>query len=147
MNICYLNFSMQSFETGIHLQDTSDRRYNTKQQSQYEHDNCRPKCSPLEFATPVEPPLRQCPWPGTVISPLYFAKPFLPIWIAIQVKHFLGSYGRLYCSLDIYVVLFADATRSFRRLEVRWWKQERQRPFSLREEVLRVQSADKVLIA
>jgi hypothetical protein len=138
---------MQSFKTGIHLQNTRDRPYDTEEQSQYEYDNCRPKCSPLESVTPVEPPLRQCPWAGTVISPLYFAKPFLPIWVAIQVKHFLGSYGRLYCSLDIYVVLFADATRSFRCLEVRWRKQERQRTFSLREEVLRVQGANKVLIA
>lgn len=88
-----LKFSMQSFETGINLQDTRDRPYNTEEQSQYEYDYCRPKCSPLESVTSVEPPLRQCPWPGAVIPPLYFAKSFAPIWVAVQVKHFLGSYG------------------------------------------------------
>jgi hypothetical protein len=86
-------FSMQSFKASINLQNTCNRPYNTEEQSQYEYDNCRPKCSPLESVTPVEPPLRQCPWPGAVIPPLCFAKSFVPIWVVVQVKHFLRSYG------------------------------------------------------
>lgn len=118
-----MNFSIQGLESSIDLHDACDGRNKTKNQSQDKHDNSRPKCSPFKPVVSVEPPLLQGLWPCVVVRFLHLTKSLLPIRVVAEVEHFVGRYGRLDRSLNVHVVLFANSTRSFRRLKVRGGEQ------------------------
>ena len=92
MNIC-LEFSMQSLESSIDLHNACDGCNKTKNQSQDKHDHSGPESRPLESIAPVEPPLPHGLGPGVVVCFLHPAETLLPIWVVIQIKHFVRSHG------------------------------------------------------